>query len=208
MDEPLTNLDFKLRVEMRSELKRIHNELNTTLFYVTNDQTEAMSLADRIAVLHQGVLQQVGTPEEIYDHPVNRFVASFVGSPRMNFLPCALHNDGEPALVGRGDAWRLSIPAALRDRIRTNSERETFALGVRPEDIVLTTQPVPGAITAEVYVVEPLGDRTIFDLRVGEDMLKVRTLPTFEAAAGSHIWLDIDRARIHLFDTHSDRAVL
>src|SRR4029079_3571081 len=118
MDEPLTNLDFKLRVEMRSELKRIHSELNTTLFYVTNDQTEAMSLADRIGVLNAGVLQQVGTPEEVYDHPLNRVVAGVIGNTRMNFLQCVLRNDDLPSLNGRNGAWQLPIDARLRDLIR------------------------------------------------------------------------------------------
>src|SRR6266508_5120134 len=138
MDEPLTNLDFKLRVEMRSELKRIHSELNTTLFYVTNDQTEAMSLADRIAVLNAGVLQQVGTPEQVYDLPVNRFVSGFIGNTRMNFLPCALHHDaGAPSLVGRGGAWRLPVAERMRDDIRSRSDAEALILGIRPEDMTL-----------------------------------------------------------------------
>jgi multiple sugar transport system ATP-binding protein len=208
MDEPLTNLDFKLRVEMRSELKRIHNELNTTLFYVTNDQTEAMSLADRIAVMNAGVLQQVGTPEEIYDHPVNRFVAGFIGNIRMNFLPCVLRNDGAPALAGRSGAWQMSIDTRLRDTIRSRTDTETLILGVRPEDLMLSSQPQGGAIESEVYVVEPLGDRTIFDLRVGEDIVKVRTPPTFDAAQGSRIWFNADRSRIHLFDPRTDQSVL
>src|SRR3982750_277331 len=134
MDEPLTNLDFKLRVEMRSELKRIHSELNTTLFYVTNDQTEAMSLADRIAVLNAGVLQQVGTPEEVYDHPVNRFVAGFIGNIRMNFLQCVLRNDDVPSLNGRNGAWQLPISTSLRDTIRARTNSEALIMGVRPED--------------------------------------------------------------------------
>jgi multiple sugar transport system ATP-binding protein len=208
MDEPLTNLDFKLRVEMRSELKRIHSELNTTLFYVTNDQTEAMSLADRIAVLNAGVLQQIGTPEEVYDHPVNRFVAGFIGNTRMNFLPCVLRNDHIPSLDGRDGVWRLTISERLRDTIRSSTDAEALILGIRPEDLTLTTQPAEGAIEAEVYVVEPLGDRTIFDLRVGEDIVKVRTPPTFDAAQGSRIWFNADRARIHLFDPHTDQAII
>jgi ABC-type sugar transport system ATPase subunit len=208
MDEPLTNLDFKLRVEMRSELKRIHSELNTTLFYVTNDQTEAMSLADRIAILNAGVLQQVGTPEEIYDHPVNSFVAGFIGNVRMNFLPCVLRNDTDVALSGRNGAWQLPIPESLRDTIRARSDAETFVLGIRPEDLTLSIQPAAGTIEAEVYAVEPLGDRTIFDLRVGDDMVKVRTPPSFDAPQGSRIWFDADRARIHLFDPRTDKAIV
>src|SRR4051812_29532959 len=105
MDEPLTNLDFKLRVEMRTELKHLHADLNTTFFYVTNDQLEALSLADRIAVLNKGVLQQVDTPDNIYNHPVNRFVATFIGSPTMNMLDCALVGDGDPSLAAEG--WKL-----------------------------------------------------------------------------------------------------
>jgi ABC-type sugar transport system ATPase subunit len=208
MDEPLTNLDFKLRVEMRGELKRIHNDLDTTLFYVTNDQTEAMSLADRIAVLHQGVLQQIGVPEEVYDHPINRFVAGFIGNPRMNFLPCALHNDGAPELAGLGGAWRLPIPDRLRDAIRAQSGDERFVLGVRPEDITLMTEAGAGLIESTVYAVEPLGDRTIFDLRVGEDIVKARTVPTFDAPMGSRIWFRVDTARMHLFDPQTDQAIM
>jgi multiple sugar transport system ATP-binding protein len=208
MDEPLTNLDFKLRVEMRSELKRIHSELNTTLFYVTNDQTEAMSLADRIAVLNAGVLQQIGTPEEIYDHPLNRFVAGFIGNIRMNFLQCVLRNDEIPSLDGRNGAWRLPIDTRLRDAIRSRTDAEALILGIRPEDLTLTTQPAEGAIEAEVYVVEPLGDRTIFDLRVGDDIVKVRTPPTFDAAPGSRLWFNADRSRIHLFDPQTELAIL
>ena len=208
MDEPLTNLDFKLRVEMRSELKRIHSELNTTLFYVTNDQTEAMSLADRIAVLNAGVLQQVGTPEEVYDHPLNRFVAGFIGNIRMNFLQCVLRNDDLPALNGRNGAWQLPIDTRLRDTIRSRTNAEALVLGIRPEDITLTTQPADGAIEAEVYVVEPLGDRTIYDLRVGDDIVKVRTPPTFDAASGSRLWFNPDRSRIHLFDPRTDLAII
>src|SRR6266487_330960 len=207
MDEPLTNLDFKLRVEMRSELKRIHSELNTTLFYITNNQTEAMSLPDRIAVLNAGVLQQIGSPEQVYDHPINRFVAGFIGNPRMNFLSCALRNHDAPELVGRDGAWRLPIPDHLRDTLRERSNAERFVLGVRPEDVTLATEPAPELIEASVYVVEPLGDRTIFDLRIGEDMVKVRTSPTFSAPPGSRIWLRIDTARIHLFDPDTDLAI-
>ena len=208
MDEPLTNLDFKLRVEMRSELKHIHRDLNTTLFYVTNDQTEAMSLADRIAVLNSGVLQQVGTPEQVYDHPVNRFVAGFIGNPRMNFLPCVLREEQTPWLGGPTGAWRLPITPALREAIGARTSADTFTLGVRPEDVKLLVQPQEGAIAAEVYAVEPLGDRTIFDLRVGDAIVKVRTPPTFDAPTTSQVWLDIDSERIHVFDVRSEQAIV
>jgi len=167
-----------------------------------------MSLADRIAVLNAGVLQQIGTPEEIYDHPLNRFVAGFIGNIRMNFLQCVLRNDEVPSLDGRNGAWRLPITASLRDTIRSRTDAEALILGIRPEDLTLTTQPAEGAIEAEVYVVEPLGDRTIFDLRVGDDIVKVRTPPTFDAAPGSRLWFITDRSRIHLFDSRTDLAII
>jgi multiple sugar transport system ATP-binding protein len=209
MDEPLTNLDFKLRVEMRAELKRIHEELNTTLFYVTNDQVEAMSLADRIGVLHKGALQQLGTPEEIYDRPANRFVAGFIGSPRMNFLPCALNGGETPALVGSGGSWRMVLPAALHGVAHAAGTAELL-LGVRPEDIALRGAPSDGgaAFPAHVYAVEPLGDRTIVDLRLGETIVKVRAGPSFDAPQGEQLWLDIDQARMHLFDPRTDAALV
>ncbi len=207
MDEPLTNLDFQLRVEMRAELKRIHHELNTTLLYVTNDQTEAMSLADRIAVLNRGVLQQVGTPEQVYEQPVNRFVASFIGSLRMNFLECVLHADPEPMLRGTHDQWRLPIPRQLYERIRERHHDERLILGVRPEDVEVTDSEADGLLAAEVYAEEPLGDRTIYDLRLGNTPFKVRMPPSSTFAQGSRVWLRINTERIHLFDPRTDQAI-
>jgi multiple sugar transport system ATP-binding protein len=203
MDEPLTNLDFKLRVEMRGELKRIHRELSTTLLYVTNDQVEAMSLADRIAVLNSGVLQQIDTPEAIYDQPANRFVAAFIGNPRMNFLACALRADGGPQLVGLDDAWRLPVPGPLWERVRAGLQGDQLTLGVRPEDIALVEPGQPGALAGSVYVVEPLGDRTFVDLAIGADRVRVRVPPTFEAEVGSQIACAFDTGRLHLFDTET-----
>jgi multiple sugar transport system ATP-binding protein len=207
MDEPLTNLDFKLRVEMRSELKRIHTELDTTLLYVTNDQVEAMSLADRIAVLHQGVLQQVDTPERIYERPVNRFVAAFIGNPRMNFVECALPASGEPALIGPDGAWRIAIAGALRDRARAQLPSDRVLLGVRPEDITLWLAERSGAVRGTVFVTEPLGDRTIVDVTLGDVQLRARAGPTFDAPPGTPIWCAFDSERLHLFDPETDLAL-
>jgi multiple sugar transport system ATP-binding protein len=159
-------------------------------------------------VLNAGVLQQVGTPEEVYDRPVNRFVASFIGSPRMNFLSCVLCTDGAPELVGQGGTWRLRIPEPIRDTIRERLTGDNLVLGVRPEDIALNNQPAADLIETSVYTVEPLGDRTIFDLRVGEEMVKARTPPTFDADMGSKLWMRIDTARIHLFDPQTDQAII
>ncbi|MDZ4719936.1 MAG: ABC transporter ATP-binding protein [Roseiflexaceae bacterium] len=207
MDEPLTNLDFKLRVEMRGELKRIHFELKTTLLYVTNDQTEAMSLADRIAVLNSGVLQQVDTPEAIYERPVNQFVAAFVGNPRMNFLECGLRADGGPQLIATDGSWSLPIPGELWDRVHTTIGGGRLILGVRPEDIALSAEPLPSSIPGKIYVIEPLGDRTIIDLAIGGAQVRVRVPPTSTDVLGAQLWCSFDTQRIHLFHPETGQRI-
>jgi multiple sugar transport system ATP-binding protein len=204
MDEPLTNLDFKLRVEMRTELKHLHADLDTTFFYVTNDQLEALSLADRIAVLNKGVLQQVDTPENIYDHPVNRFVASFIGSPTMNMLDCNMAGD-DAALTAEG--WVLTIPDPARDAIR-KAGIGNVVLGVRPEDIALRGQEQHGDLPGEVYAIEPLGDRNIYEVKLGTSIVRIKTPPTFMVQPGERVYMGINRQRIHLFDPKTDQAIL
>lgn len=202
MDEPLTNLDFKLRVEMRTELKHLHADLNTTFFYVTNDQLEALSLADRIAVLHKGALQQVDTPEAIYDTPANRFVAGFIGSATMNFLDGTL---ADGALAGPG--WRVALPAAARAALG-QAGLSRVILGVRPEDFLLKTAAgAPDDLPGAIYSVEPLGDRTIYDVQLGPQIVRVKTAPTVLLDVGTPVALAVNRARIHLFDPATDRAL-
>ncbi len=205
MDEPLTNLDFMLRVEMRAELKRLQSELNATFFYVTNDQIEAMSMADRVAILHEGVVQQVDTPEEVYDHPANMFVAGFVGNPRMNFLDCTL--DSSQRLV-KGDVWQMPLSAPQMQQLDQHTQHAHLTLGLRPEDIELKPEQTAGTFPAEVYVVEPLGDRTIVDLRLGEDMIKVKTAPDFMAESGDVVGVEFDSARLHIFDKQTSMTIL
>jgi multiple sugar transport system ATP-binding protein len=206
MDEPLTNLDFKLRVEMRTELNHLHHELNTTWFYVTNDQVEAMSMADRIAVLNKGRLQQVGTPREVYDHPVNLFVAGFVGHPRMNLLEGGLTVDGQSQLHAPDQSWSFSLPDRLRDAIR-RAGREKAILGVRPEDLALETEARPDSLAGQVFVYELLGDRTIVDVRLGQTIVKVRTPPTVTVQAGQTVWLRPNSERLHVFDTANGQSL-
>lgn len=204
MDEPLTNLDFKLRAEMRSELKRIQRELDETFFYVTNDQVEAMSMGDRIAVLNKGVIQQVGIPQDVYEHPTNLFVAGFIGSPRMNLVSCSLDTN-ESALVDSGGAWRLPITKLYRDQIMATDNTDSLLFGVRPEDITISTEDT--GISGEVYVVEPLGDRMIYDIRLGTNILKAKTPPTYRVQAGTKLNLSFNMDRIHVFDTKTQQAI-
>ena len=194
MDEPLSNLDAKLRVHTRTELKTLQRELGTTMVFVTHDQAEAMSLANRIAIMSAGLLQQVGTPDEVYDHPANLFVAEFIGSPPMNILDAK--RAGE-ALVVAGD-WRLPMPA-----LRGSSNGE-LALGLRPEGIEIVAEGQP----AEVVAVEPLGSEVIVDVRIGGQPLKVRAAPDIRPAPGSTVHLRADPAAIRVFDRTSGAALV
>jgi multiple sugar transport system ATP-binding protein len=202
MDEPLTNLDFKLRVEMRAELKRLQQELSATFFYVTNDQVEAMSMADRIAVLDHGILQQVDTPDNVYHHPANQFVAGFIGSPRMNFIGCRVEGD---LLVSEDLAWRIPLSA---EQVRKVGRREGLIMGIRAEDVNLSYDiGGDGAVEGTVYVTEPLGDRTIIDIHVGKSNVKVKAAPTFEAAPGQSLWLHVNAEHLHIFDGATGDAI-
>src|SRR5258708_5575944 len=183
---------------MRTELNHLHHELNTTWFYVTNDQVEAMSIADRIAVLNKGRLQQVGTPRQVYDHPVNLFVAGFVGHPRMNMLEGGLTVDTQSQLHAPDRSWSFVVPDRLRDAIR-RAGRESAVLGIRPEDLALETEAQPGSLPGLVFVYELLGDRTIVDVRLGEAIVKVRTPPTVTVQIGQPVWLSPNTDRLHLF---------
>ena len=208
MDEPLTNLDAKLRSEMRAEVKRLQKDLDATTIYVTHDQVEAMSMGDRITVMKQGGIEQVGTPDEVYNHPQSLFVAGFVGSPAMNFLPAEFVDGANPRLNVAENAFSVDVEPAWREAIRTQATGNQFTFGIRSEDIALYTEDGPGRIPTEVYVMEPLGDVNLFDLRVGEHILKAKTLPNFRLNLGDPVWMKMDRAKMHIFDKHTERAVI
>ena len=202
MDEPLTNLDFKLRVEMRAELKRLQRELDTTFFYVTNDQVEAMSMADRIAVLNEGVLQQIDTPEEIYNHPANLFVAQFVGSPRINTLKCSLE-DG--ALRSSDGEFGVHLQAWQKEAL--NGQSQNLIFGVRSEDISIHQTARDNTVAGTIYILEPLGDRTYVDVQIGGHILKVRADADYEADTGTTVHLSFDVDRVHVFDAESELTI-
>jgi multiple sugar transport system ATP-binding protein len=195
MDEPLTNLDLKLRVEMRTELTRIHRSLGKTFLYVTNDQVEAMSMADQVAVLREGKVQQVGTPTEVYDRPANRWVGTFVGSPRMNLLPCTANGRLE------GEGWQLPNPG-----FGVDGDRPAL-LGVRAEDLSLDVREESVALEGEVYAVEPLGDRTLVDIEIGGQRVVIKAAPTTTMKIGDKVKAAVDMERVHLFDAESESAI-
>ena len=205
MDEPLTNLDFKLRTQMRGELKRIQQELAATFFYVSNDQLEALSLGDRIAVLNEGELQQVGPPQEVYENPTNLFVAGFIGSVRMNFLACAFQTETH-ALVSKDGAWQVPVNNGRRQALLENGNLDDLVFGIRPEDLTCGP-PEAGRLQGRVYVAEPLGDRIIYDIQLGEAVIRVKTPPTTTLQPGEQVGLTINLDRAHIFDWPSGRVL-
>jgi multiple sugar transport system ATP-binding protein len=208
MDEPIGALDAKMREEMRVELRRLHIENQSTTIYVTHDQIEAMSMADRIAIMNEGVLQQVGSPTEVYSRPANLFVAQFVGSPIMNVVDCRL----EPAdlitnvrLDGMQSAFLFG-----NDVYRSVSAigHEEIALGVRPEAVLVERIEQPGYVPAEVRLIEPQGAYDILDIGVGETVVRARTESQFVTRLHEPVWVQLDPERTHFFDKKSGQALL
>ena len=207
MDEPIGALDAKLREEMRTELRRLHVENESTTVYVTHDQVEAMSMADRIAIMNEGVLQQVGSPSEVYAWPANLFVAQFVGSPIMNVADCSLAAGSEGTEV-RLQAMQAPFVfgAELQRRVAKAGHGE-LALGVRPEAVSVEHQAAPGHVAAEVHLIEPLGAYDIVDIRIGDAMLRARTASRHVTRIGQPVWIGLDAARTHFFDKTSGLAL-
>jgi multiple sugar transport system ATP-binding protein len=202
MDEPLSNLDAKLRVQMRAELKRFHQDLGATVIYVTHDQLEAVTMADRMAVMHGGALQQFDTPEQVFAAPVNTFVAGFVGSPAMNLLAARIDGD---TLEGEG-GWRLDLSVENAHRIRTAATRD-IVLGARHSSIILDREPAPLSVPARIYTVEPTGDITFAHVRLGTETIVISVSPDVHLIPDTRIWLTFDQRRLHFFDGRSGAAL-
>jgi multiple sugar transport system ATP-binding protein len=208
LDEPLSNLDAKLRGSTRTEIARLHRSLGTTMIYVTHDQVEAMTLGQRIVVMNQGAIQQVDTPMKIYDHPVNLFVAGFLGNPSMNFFRGQLTQDGELAIVGEGA--KLPLPANYAAPLAAYRGRELIA-GIRPEDLQRDRIPAAGegaVIQGAVDLVESIGNEAFLHLRLGNWPLIVRTSPQNLPAIGTVISLGASPQRIHFFDPGSGERIV
>ena len=197
MDEPLSNLDAKLRVHTRTELKTLQRELGTTMIFVTHDQAEAMSLANRIAVLSAGELQQIGTPDDVYDRPANIFVAEFIGSPPMNLMTGS-PQDGSVVTAG---GWRIPLPPNGR------SPDGEVTVGLRPEGIDIVADGTADAHAAEVVAVEPFGSEVIVDVKLGDQSVKIRTGPHVRPTPGSTVALRADPAAVRLFDKATGAAL-
>jgi multiple sugar transport system ATP-binding protein len=211
-DEPLSNLDAKLRVDMRTEIKKLHNRVGKTTVYVTHDQVEAMTLASRIAVMHQGEVQQFADPETIYNRPANIFVAGFMGSPSMNFINAEVGTaDGKPSVtfpLADGGVANLALHIGVSERIKS----KRVILGIRPEHLGraapgVATKPGVATMTAPVEVVEPTGAETMAVLKFGDREVVGRFSPDEAPKMGEHMPLAVDMTRACLFDPETQRLI-
>lgn len=197
LDEPLSNLDARLRIETRAEIKRLQQELGITTILVTHDQVEAMTMAERVAVLHQGMLQQYGPPNELYDNPRNLFVASFIGDPPMNLVRVQYRlENGRPYLIAEGLA--LPLPSEWAQRLERIGEQELI-LGIRPEDVELLPEESDAAFPGEVSLIEPLGGRLLVHFQFGRMKFRVLVPREQPMSQGNRFWLRPKFQRLHLF---------
>ncbi len=204
MDEPLSNLDAQLRLETRAELKRLQHELGVTTVYVTHDQAEAMTLAHRVAVMKDGALQQLNTPANVYNHPANRFVAGFLGSPPMSFLEGRADPEG-CAFAVDGLVWPLGEKAGqVLERLRGHPR---VVLGLRPEHVELSSRSRPGAVPARVYVTEPAGSENLVVVRLGEQTLTARVSAELELDYDQAVWVSAPAERMHFFESETGKAI-
>jgi multiple sugar transport system ATP-binding protein len=209
MDEPLSNLDAALRVQMRVELKRLHERLGVTTVYVTHDQVEAMTMGDRIAIMNHGRLQQIDTPERLFERPANLFVAGFIGSPKMNLLPGEVASaGGKPAVAWFDTAIPLVGPLGAAVE---NHYQARLVVGIRPEDL-RWAQDAPSSccvrLQGVVEVVEPLGSETYVVAQIGDEAFTARFPPRSGLVAGAHVELAFDPTHLHVFDAQTGQNIL
>jgi len=209
MDEPLANLDAKLRVQTRTELKKLQLEIGVTTVYVTHDQVEAMTMADKIMVQRDGIAEQIGTPDELYNHPSNRFVAGFIGSPEMNFIDCTLIEEGDGLCLDAKE-FKISLPAKMPSELRKYIGEEVI-MGIRPEDLyeMETVKAVnqENAVRMTIDLIEPVGPYLLFHIRKGRIAL-VATVKDTESKAGQEVIIGMDLDKIHIFDKKTTRAIV
>jgi len=210
LDEPISHLDAKLRTHMRGELKRLHKDLNATMIYVTHDQLEAMTMADRIAVLNFGVLQQFGTPDEVFNHPSNKFVAGFLGDPPMNFIACNMEKEnGAYHLVH--EQFNITLPESVSKDLNVDKMDKTIPVevGIRPESFILhNTPPENYDVTGKIYITEPLGEDVIVDILIGNDKIKAKIVAGFKCDIDDPVYMNIKFDRIHIFDQNTGKSLL
>ncbi len=212
MDEPLSNLDAKLRVQMRTELSKLHDRLQTTVIYVTHDQTEAMTMGDRIVVLKDGYIQQVDDPLTLYNEPNNIFVAGFIGSPAMNFLDAKLVKEGDAYYLDGHGEFKIKVPEEKNSLIKDYVDKDVV-FGIRPEDLVDASinhdfeVAEDNSFTANVEVVEPMGSEIYLYLGFGQHSMIARVEAESSAKVGDKVELGVDSRKMHLFDADTEKAI-
>jgi multiple sugar transport system ATP-binding protein len=209
-DEPLSNLDAKLRVQMRTELIKLHNRLLSTSVYVTHDQVEAMTMGDRIVVMNDGLIQQVGSPLDLYNKPANLFVAGFIGSPSMNFVDCRIGEENGSVLI-ETSGFKVALPEDLAAKVKA-ADAADFIFGVRPEDITKKGAGEPSArksetVVARINVIETLGKETYLDITAGTDNLTAIISPSTQVSLEENIELEMNLDKIHLFNKDGGEAI-
>jgi multiple sugar transport system ATP-binding protein len=208
LDEPISHLDAKLRHSMRTELKKIHEEAGVTFIYATPDQLEAISMADVIAVINKGEVQQIGNPEEIFESPRNEFVAGFVGDPPMNLFDCAVQRINGTLLLRNAD-FSLPLSGELSKRLSSTTLPEEVRVGIRPTNISMETEKRnENDISAKISVLEPLGRYTIVTVVVNRMFFKIKAGGYLRLAEGQAVWLGLDQNKLHLFDRKTGQAVI
>jgi multiple sugar transport system ATP-binding protein len=205
MDEPLSNLDALLRLEMRAELKKLLNDINATTIYVTHDQIEALSMGDRIAVMKDGIIQQIDAPGIVYDLPSNKFVGSFIGNPPMNFLTGRIQHDNGQVKVNIGD-YSLTPAPDMQPVLKAHGN-DQITIGIRAENMETLNTAADDALKVRVLVVEPLGSQNLLTVKIGEDTVKVATHPTFQIAPDEDVWLRFPAEKTRWFDVESEVAL-
>lgn len=206
LDEPLANLDAKLRISTRGELKILQKQLGATMIFVTHDQVEAMTMADRIAVMNNGVIEQFGSTDEIYQQPANMFVAGFIGTPSMNLIECSLVENGRVISLAF-NTNTLPIPSSIGKVLIEKLKISDVVFGIRPEDITIYEKSKPNFYKTKVYVVEPLGNEKLVTIEIGNTHLKVRTGLDFNQEIGENVWVDFDWNRAYFFDKKTGKVI-
>ena len=210
MDEPLSNLDAKLRVQMRAELQKLHQKLGVTTVYVTHDQTEAMTLGNRIVILKDGIVQQIDTPMNLYDYPANKFVAGFIGSPSMNFAKAKIIKESDKLFLAMGDI-KIPIPQDRYTQIEPHADKD-ITWGIRPEDIqdlqFAKEENKIYSLKGTVEVSEPMGSEIMIHLKAGDSILAGRVDSHSKAVIGSELEVAIDMGKMHIFDIETEKNLL
>jgi multiple sugar transport system ATP-binding protein len=207
LDEPLTNLDAKLRVHMRAELKRLQKELGQTMIYATHDELEALSMSDRIAVMSNGRILQCGTSKEVFEHPQDLSVATFVGTPTMNLFECILSEKAGQAYL-ESKLFKLNI-TELAELIRHKAAGSELILGIRPSDLQIHAERTgEDFIQGEIYVLEPMGAALVIDVRIGEELVKVKVPGSLSLEPGTKVSLAFDKAKMHIFSKKTKETIV